>query len=141
MDCVFNRVATGQTLKCLTVVDDATHEAIAVPVEYAMGGEHLTRVLDGICSLRGKPQVIRTDNGPEFTGKAMLVWAHRRGTKLRLIEQGKANQNAYVDSFNGRLRDYCLKERWFTSRNHARRVIETWRQEYNEKRPKRLLGG
>jgi putative transposase len=76
MDFVFDRVATGRTLKCLTVVDDATHEEIAVAVEHAMGGEHLTRVLDGICSLRGKPQVFRTDNGPEFIVKAMIVWAH-----------------------------------------------------------------
>ena len=63
-----------------------------------MGGEHLTRVLDAACSLRGKPQVIRTDNGPEFTGKAMMVWAHRQGIELRLIEPGKPNQNAYVES-------------------------------------------
>ena len=141
MDFVFDRVATGRSLKCLTVVDDATHEAIAVPVEHAIGGEHLTRVLDGICSLRGKPQVIRTDNGPEFTGKAMMVWAHRQGIELRLIEPGKPNQNAYVESFNGRLRDECLNEHWFTSLDHAKRVIETWRREYNEERPKRSLGG
>ena len=68
MDFVFDRVATGRTLKCLTVVDDATHEVIAVPVEHSIDGEHLTRVLDAVCSLRGKPQVIRTDNGPEVTG-------------------------------------------------------------------------
>jgi transposase InsO family protein len=138
---VFDRVASGRTLKCLTVVDDATHEVIAVPVEHSMGGEHLTRVLDAVCSLRGKPQVIRTDNGPEFTGKAMMVWAHRQGIELRLIEPSKPNQNAYVESFNGRLRDECLNEHWFTSLDHAKRVIETWRCEYNEERPKRSLGG
>ena len=141
MDFVFDRVATGRTLKCLTVVDDATHEVIAVPVEHSMGGEHLTRVLDAVCSLRGKPQVIRTDNGPEVTGKAMMMWAHRQGIELRLIEPGKPNQNAYVESFNGRLRDECLNEHWFTSLDHAKRVIETWRREYNEERPKRSLGG
>ena len=103
--------------------------------------EHLTRVLDAVCSLRGKPQVIRTDNGPEFTGKAMMMWAHRQGVELRLIEPGKPNQNAYVESFNGRLRDECLNEHWFTSLDHAKRVIETWRREYNEERPKRSLGG
>lgn len=141
MDFVFDRVATGRTLKCQTVVDDATDEAIAVPVEHAMGGEHLTRVLDGICSLRGKPQVIRTDNGPEFTGKAMMVCAHRHGIELRLIEPGKPDQNAYVESFNGRLGDECLNEHWFTSLDHAKRVIETWRRDYNEERPKKSLGG
>ena len=85
--------------------------------------------------------MIRTDNGKEFTGKAMLTWAHRHGVSLRLIEPGKPNQNAYVESFNGRLRDECLNEHWFTSLSHARVVIEAWRREYNEERPKKALGG
>ena len=85
--------------------------------------------------------MIRTDNGPEFTGKAMLTWAHRNGIELRLIEPGKPNQNAYIESFNGRLRDECLNEHWFTSLAHARAVIEEWRKEYNEERPKKSLGG
>jgi putative transposase len=140
-DFVFDRVASGRMLKCLVIVDDATHEAIAVIVEHCMGGEHLTRILDGICSQRGRPAVIRTDNGPEFCGKAMLNWAHRNAVMLRLIEPGKPNQNAYVESFNGRLRDECLNEHWFTSLAHARAVIEAWRREYNEERPKRVLGG
>jgi putative transposase len=138
---LFDRVSSGRTLKCLAIVDDATHEAIAVMVEHCMGGEHLTRILDGICSQRGKPSVIRSDNGKEFTGKAMLNWAHRNGVALRLIEPGKPNQNAYVESFNGRLRDECLNEHWFTSLAHARAVIDIWRREYNEERPKRALDG
>ena len=141
MDFVFDRIASGRTLKCLAVVDDATHEAVAIVPEHTMGGDHLTRVLDGICSQRGKPSMIRTDNGTEFTGKAMLTWAHRSGIDLRLIEPGKPNQNAYVESFNGRLRDECLNEHWFTSLPHARQIIEAWRREYNEERPKRSLGG
>jgi putative transposase len=141
VDFVFDRVASGRTLKCLVIVDDATHEAIAVIVEHCIGGQHLTRVLDGICSQRGRPKVIRSDNGPEFCGKAMLTWAHRNAVTLRLIEPGKPNQNAYVESFNGRLRDECLNEHWFTSLIHARSVIETWRREYNEERPKRVLDG
>jgi putative transposase len=140
-DFLFDRVASGRMLKCLVIVDDATHEAIAVIVEHCMGGEHLTRILDGICSQRGRPAVIRTDNGPEFCGKAMLNWAYRNGVGMRLIEPGKPNQNAYVESFNGRLRDECLNEHWFTSLAHARSVIEAWRREYNEERPKRVLGG
>ena len=107
----------------------------------AIGGDHLTRVLDGICSQRGTPAIIRTDNGPEFTGKAMLNWAHRQGIALRLIEPGKPNQNAYVESFNGRFRDECLNEHWFVSLAHARAVIDAWRQKYNDERPKRSLGG
>ena len=141
VDFVFDRIASGRTLKSLVVVDDATHEAVAIVTEHTMGGEHLTRTLDRICAQRGKPAMIRSDNGKEFTGKAMLNWAHRNTVALRLIEPGKPNQNAYVESFNGRLRDECLNEHWFTSLAHARTVIETWRREYNEERPKKLLGG
>ena len=141
MDFVFDRIGSGRMLKILVITDDATHEAVATVPEHTIGGNHLTRILDGICSQRGKPAVIRSDNGPEFTGKAMLTWAHRHGIALRLIEPGKPNQNAYVESFNGRLRDECLNEHWFVSLAHARAVIETWRREYNEERPKRSLGG
>jgi putative transposase len=141
MDFVFDRVASGCTIKCLAIVDDAPHEAVALVPEHTIGGDHLTRILDGICSQRGKPAMMRTDNGAEFTGKAMLTWAYRNGIELRLIEPGKPNQNAYVESFNGRLRDECLNEHWFTSLAHARTVIENWRREYNEERPKKSLGG
>jgi transposase InsO family protein len=141
MDFVFDRVASGRTIKCLVIVDDATHESVAVVAEHSMGGNHLARVLDQICSLRGRPAVIRSDNGPEFIGKAMLTWAHRNAVTLRPIEPGKPNQNAYVESFNGRLRDECLNEHWFTSIEHARAVIDAWRREYNEERPKKSLGG
>ena len=141
MDFAFDRIASGRTLKLLVITDDATHEAVAIVPEHTIGGDHLTRILDGICSQRGKPAVIRSDNGPEFTGKAMLTWAHRHGIALRLIEPGKPNQNAYVESFIGRFRDECLNEHWFTSLGHARAMIEAWRREYNEERPKRSLGG
>jgi transposase InsO family protein len=141
MDFVFDRIASGRSLKCLAIVDDATHEAVAVVPEHSLGGEHLVRLLDAVCATRGAPSVIRTDNGKEFTGRALLTWAHRRGIALRLIEPGKANQNAYIESFNGRLRDECLNEHWFTSLHHARAVIRAWVREYNEERPKKALGG
>lgn len=128
-------------IKCLTVVDNATNESVVIEAEYAIGGQHLTRILDRVCCERGVPKVIRTDNGPEFIGAAMLSWAYRRGIELKLIEPGKPNQNAYIESFNGRLRDECLNEHWFTSLAHAKAVIEAWRREYNEHRPKRNLGG
>ncbi|HEL3759502.1 TPA: IS3 family transposase [Stenotrophomonas maltophilia] len=141
MDFVFDRTAEGRVIKCLTIVDDATHEAIAIEVERAISGLGVTRVLDRLALARGLPQVIRTDNGKEFCGKAMITWAYERGVQLRLIQPGKPNQNAYVESFNGRLRDECLNEHWFTHLLHARTVIETWRREYNEERPKKALGG
>ncbi|WP_436286801.1 IS3 family transposase [Sinimarinibacterium flocculans] len=141
MDFVFDRIASGRALKCLAIVDDATHEAVAVIPEHSIGGDHLVRLMDEICAIRGKPSIIRTDNGKEFTGRAMLTWAHRHGIALRLIDPGKPNQNAYIESFNGRLRDECLNEHWFVSLNHARAVIRAWTKEYNEERPKKALGG
>ena len=141
MDFVFDRVASGRVIKMLVIVDDATHEAVAIVPEHTIGGDHLVRILDQVCALRGRPAVIRSDNGKEFTGKAMLTWAHRNNVALRLIEPGKPNQNAYVESFNGRLRDECLNEHWFTSLLHARAVIAIWTREYNEERPKPGLGG
>lgn len=141
MDFVFDRSADSRVIKCLTVVDDGTHEAIAVVPERAIGGELLTRIMDKLCVERGYPQVIRTDNGKEFCGRAMLSWCHGHGVKLRLIEPGKPNQNAYIESFNGRLRDECLNENWFLNLHHARILIEAWRKEYNEERPKKALGG
>jgi len=141
LDFVFDRTAEGRVLKCLTIVDDATHEAVTIEVERAISGQMLTRILDRLALNRGLPKVIRTDNGKEFCGKAMVTWAHQRGVDLRLIEPGKPNQNAYVESFNGRFRDECLNEHWFTNLLHARTIIETWRREYNEERPKKALGG
>lgn len=141
MDFVFDRTAEARVLKCLTIVDDATHEAVAIEVERAISGQMLTRILDRLALRRGLPEVIRSDNGKEFCGKAMVIWAHERGVQLRLIEPGKPNQNAYIESFNGRFRDECLNEHWFTSLLHARTLIEIWRREYNEERPKKALGG
>ena len=141
MDFVFDRTAEGRSIKSLTVVDDATHEAVAIVPERALGGNQLVRILEHLAYTRGLPKAIRTDNDKEFCSRAMLTWAHARGVQLFLIEPGKPNQNAYIESFNGRFRDECLNEHWFTSLRHARVIVETWRKEYNEERPKKSLGG
>jgi transposase InsO family protein len=140
-DFVFDRTADGRVLKCLAIVDDATTEAVATVPGRSLGGPAVTRVLDRLAVERGLPTVLRTDNALEFCGRVMLTWAHERGVTLRLIEPGKPNQNAYIESFNGRLRDECLNEHWFTSLPHAQAIIEAWRREYNEERPKKGLGG
>jgi transposase InsO family protein len=140
-DFVFDRTADGRVLKCLTIVDDATTEAVAIVPARALGGLPVTRGLDRLALDRGLPHVLRTDNALEFCGRALLTWAHARGVTLRLIAPGKPNQNAYIESFNGRLRDECLNEHWFTSLAHAQVVIEAWRREYNDERPKKGLGG
>jgi len=141
VDFVFDRLADGRSLKCLTVVDDCTHEAVAIQPDRAISGAYVARILDRVKSERGLPKVIRSDNGKEFCGRAMVTWAHENGVALRFIEPGKPNQNAYVESFNGRLRDECLNEHWFTTLADARVLIEAWRRDYNEHRPKKDLGG
>ena len=141
MDFVFDRTAEGRSVQSLTVVDDATHEAVAIVPERALGGNQLVRILEQLASTRGLPKAIRTDSGKEFCSRTMLTWAHARNVQLFLIEPGKPNQNAYIESFNGRFRDECLNEHWFTSLQHVRVVVEAWREEYNEERPKRSLGG
>ena len=141
MDFVFDRTADGRALKCLTIVDDATHESVAIVPERAIGGQHLTRILDRLRQQRGLPKTIRTDNGKELCGRAMLTWAHQNKVALRLIEPGKPNQNAYIESFNGRFRDECLNEHWFLNLEHAKVLIEAWRKEYNDERPKKAWGG
>lgn len=141
MDFVFDRSADGRVIKCLTIVDDATHESVAIVPERAIGGQQLTRILDRLAATRGLAQVIRTDNGKEFCGRAMLTWAQAHQVALRLIEPGKPNQNAYIESFNGRFRDECLNEHWFLTLAHAKVLIEAWRKEYNEERPKKALDG
>jgi putative transposase len=140
-DFVFDRTAEGRVLKCLTIVDDGTTEAVAARPARALGGLAVTRILDQLAIELGLPTILRTDNGPEFCSRAMLTWAHDRGVTLRLIEPGKPTQNAYIESLNGRFRDECLNEHWFTSVPHAHTIIKAWRREYNEERPKKGLGG
>jgi putative transposase len=140
MDFVSDSLAYGRRLKCLTIVDDFTKELIDVPVDHGISGEYVTRVLDRAGRFRDLPQVIRTDQGPEFTGRALDQWAHKNGVRLHLIQAGKPTQNAYVESFNGRFRDECLNEHWFSSLSQAREIVSAWRTDYNQSRPHSALG-
>jgi putative transposase len=135
MDFVFDALANGRPLKCLTVVDDCTKEAVEIAVGRRINGQGVADHLERVCRFRGYPAVIRTDQGPEFTGRALDQWAQANGVRLMLIQPGKPTQNAYIESFNGKFRDECLNENWFLSLEHARAVISTWRRDYNEVRP------
>jgi putative transposase len=97
-------------------------------------------VLERVIADRGRPTILVMDNGPEFVGRALDNWAYAQGIQLHFIEPGKPNQNAYVESFNGRLRDECLNEHWFLSLAEARDTVEAWRLDYNGLRPHRSLG-
>jgi len=135
MDFVSDCVSTGKVIRMLTLVDDCTRECPAIEVDTSLGGLRVRRVLDRIALERGLPEAIVLDNGPEFRGRALAAWSAERGVRLQFIQPGKPVQNAYVESFNGRLRDECLNTNWFTSLSDARRKIETWRQDYNQQRP------
>ena len=135
IDFVRDCVRTGRVIRMLTVVDDCTRECPAIEVDSSLGGLRVRRVLDRIASERGLPEAIVLDNGPEFRGRALAAWSEERRVRLEFIQPGKPAQNAYAESFNGRLRDECLNANWFTSLSDARRKIESWRQDYNELRP------
>jgi putative transposase len=135
IDFVSDCVSNGRVIRMLTMVDDYTRECPAVEVDTSLGGLRVRRVLDRVVAERGLPEAIVLDNGPEFRGRALAAWSEERGVRLEFIQPGKPVQNAYVESFNGRLRDECLNANWFTSLNDARRKIEEWRQDYNQQRP------
>jgi putative transposase len=139
MDFVSDSLEHGRRLKCLTIVDDFTKEAVDIVVDHGISGLYVTRVLDRAGRFRGLPQTIRTDQGPEFTGRALDQWAYQHGIELRLIEAGKPTQNAYVESFNGKFRDECLNEHWFGTLDEAREIVGTWRNDYNQHRPHSAL--
>jgi len=135
MDFVTDALADGRRFRSLTIVDDFTRECPAIEVDTSLTGARIIRVLERLAARRGLPHGIVCDNGPEFAGQTLDVWAHQRGLKLLFIAPGKPVQNAYVESFNGRLRDECLNEHWFTTLADARATIERWRQDYNAVRP------
>ena len=139
MDFVSDSLWNGRRFRVLTIVDDLTRECPALEVDHSLPGQRVTRVLDRLAITRGLPEVITVDNGPEFISKAMDAWAYQNQVRLRFIQPGKPVQNAYVESFNGKLRDECLNENVFTSLQDAKSKIETWRNDYNCVRPHRSL--
>ena len=140
MDFVMDSLSVGRRIKCLTIVDDFTKECLDIPVAHGISGDQVARILESIAAFRGYPKAVRTDQGPEFTGKALDQWAYRHGVELKLIQPGKPMHNGYIESFNGKFRDECLNEHWFLDLAHAREVIYDWRQDYNERRPHSSLG-
>jgi putative transposase len=139
MDFVMDALSSGRRLKCLTIVDDFTKEVIELVLDHSITGDYVTRALEHVVRFRGAPRAIRTDQGPEFTGRALDQWAYRHGVDLKLIQAGKPTQNAYIESFNGKFRDECLNEHWFATLAEARVLINEWRCDYNERRPHSAL--
>ena len=134
-DFVFDQCANGQQLKCLTVIDEYTREALAIHVSGTIRSTTVIEVLSRLMSEQGVPAVLRSDNGPEFVSLALLRWVTSSGLGLSWIDPGKPWQNGKNESFNGRFRDECLNTEWFRSRQEATVIIEAWRKKYNRIRP------
>lgn len=139
MDFVRDTLSDGRAFRALTLVDTCTRECPAIEVDVSLGADRVVAVLERLAITRGLPERIVLDNGPEFQSRALDAWAHQRGVKLDFIRPGKPVENAFIESFNGRLRDECLNQHWFLSLSDARRTIESWRVSYNTARPHRGL--
>lgn len=141
MDFVSDALADGRKFRALSVVDDFSRECPVIAVDRSLPGERVVRELDQVALVRGYPDVIVCDNGPEFRGEAVDQWAHQHGVTFQFIAPGKPVQNCFIESFNGRLRDECLNESWFVSLDDAQQTIEAFRLDYNDARPHSGLAG
>lgn len=141
LDFVSDALSDGRRFRILAVVDDFSRECLGLVADTSLSGARVARELDAIIAWRGKPTTIVSDNGTEFTSNAMLAWQEEHGVAWHFIAPGKPMQNAFIESFNGRLRDELLNETLFRSLWQARRLIAEWQTDYNEERPHTSLGG
>ncbi|GLK85468.1 IS3 family transposase [Ancylobacter defluvii] len=130
----------GRRFRVLAVVDDFSRECLALVVDTSLSGLRVTRELDEIMAVRGKPSTIVSDNGTELTSMAVLKWCQQTGLEWHYIAPGKPMQNGFVESFNGRFRDECLNETLFSHLPQARAAIASWKEDYNVNRPHSALG-
>jgi putative transposase len=140
LDFVSDQLTDGRRFRMLTVVDDCTRECLGLVADTSLSGLRVARELDRIIEGRGKPKMIVSDNGSEFTSNAILQWTDRTRVEWHYIAPGKPIQNAFIESFNGRLRDELLNEILFSSLTHARSALSNWRSDYNHHRPHSGLG-
>lgn len=140
VDFAHDALANGRAIRVLTVEDEYTRESLALPVDTSFASRRVTRELERILAEREKPLAIRCDNGPEFTSRHFLAWCVEKQIALVHIQPGRPQQNGYVESFNGKLRDECLNVNWFENLWDARQKIAAWQREYNEERPHSSLG-
>lgn len=140
VDFAHDAMASGRAIRVLSVVDECTRECLTLEVDTSFASPRVTRALEMVLTEREKPLAIRCDNGPEFTSRHFLAWCIERGIELVHIQPGKPQQNGYVESFNGKMRDECLNVSWFENLWDARRKIAAWQKEFNEERPHSSLG-
>lgn len=140
MDFMHDQLTDGRRFRVLTVVDKFTRECVTLHADQSLTGKKVSRALEFVAQQRSLPEAITVDNGSEFSGKDFDNWAYWRRIKLDFIHPGKPIENAYIESFNGRLRDECLNEESFLSLQDAREKLEAWRVDYNRYRPHGSLG-
>ncbi|WLA47921.1 IS3 family transposase [Bradyrhizobium elkanii] len=140
LDFVSDQLTCGRRFRVLTVVDDCTRECLALVADTSLSGIRVARELDRLMIERGKPKMVVSDNGSELTSNAILTWADQSRVAWHYIAPGKPMQNAFIESFNGRLRDELLNETLFTSLAQARVALGCWRADYNDARPHSQLG-
>jgi putative transposase len=139
LDFVSDSLTDGRRFRILAIVDDFTRESLALTPDTSLSGARVARELDALIEARGRPKSCVSDNGTELTSMAILKWTQASGVDWHYIAPGKPQQNAFVESFIGRLRDECLNETLFASLTQARAVLEAWRADYNRVRPHSAL--
>jgi len=139
LDFVHDQMANGRRFRVLNIVDDVTRECLAAIPDTSISGARVARELTALIARRGKPAMIVSDNGTEFTSNAILAWVGTHGINWHYIQPGRPMQNAYVESFNGRMRDELLNETLFFGLDHARAELAKWVADYNEERPHSAL--
>ena len=140
MDFVHDALADGRPFRILTVVDQWSRQSPLLEVAARMSGQTVSEALDRVLDGEPRPRSITVDHGTEFQSRALEDWAYRRGVQLDFIRPGKPVENAFIEAFNGRLRDECLNVHQFTSIADAQAKIEAWRVDYNQRRPHGSLG-
>jgi len=140
IDFASDIAASGQRLRVFSVVDAFTRECLALETDTSLPSRRVTRVLQRIIEQRGRPEFLRSDNGPEVSSRHYLAWCVERSIRTIHIQPGKPTQNGHVESFHGRFRDECLNASWFWNLWDARRKITAWRIDYNINRPHSSLG-
>jgi putative transposase len=140
LDFLSDAFADGRRFRILAIVDDFTRECLALVPDTSLPGLRVVRELDALITARGRPATCVSDNGTELTGMAVLRWSQQTRVEWHYIAPGKPQQNAFIESFNGRLRDELLNETLFTSLNHVREALAIWKEDYNTVRPHSALG-
>jgi putative transposase len=140
LDFLSDAFIDGRRFRILAIVDDFTRECLCLVADTSLSGSRVARELDSIAIRRGWPVGVVSDNGTELTSMAMLKWSQDRRVEWHYIAPGKPTQNAFIESFNGRLRDELLNETLFSSLTHAREALAAWKNDYNTLRPHSRLG-